>query len=542
MEFSFTPPAADWLHIAPELVVVGTALSVLLLDLVLPSARRIWLALVALVGVIGASVIVGYLLAIGVSGDAFFHMVTADQTALFAAVVVLLAAGLAVLLSPGYIERQGITHQGEYYALLLLATVGMMLMASATNLMTIFVGLELLSLCLYILAAFIANRPTSHEAGMKYFLLSSFASGFLLYGMALVYGATGATSLTGIRAFLNAHSFNLTNGYGPLLIASLALLAVGFCFKVSAIPFQAWTPDVYVGAPTSVTAFMSVGTKVAAFVALARTFVVALHPVYGEWEWLLWGVAILTMVGGNLLAVTQTDVKRMLAYSSIAHAGYILVGIVVGSALGITGVLIYLATYAPMNIGAFGVVLTLERRDGKGTTLADYTGLARRRPWLAGALLICLLSLAGVPPFAGFAGKWAVFYSAIVGGHADLAIVGVVASVFGMFYYLRVIWAMYFAEPAVATAPAETIGEAKIVRTATAAAVVQGSGPGVGVAVAEPLAASATQTAASVAPPSSVPFAAAVALALAVALTLLLGIVPGLLFDFATRAATSLLR
>ncbi len=555
MEFTYTPPAADWLRIAPELVVGGMALVVLLVDLILPAARRAYgllLAAVALLGVVGAAVAVGYLLATGVSGDAFFHMVTADQTALFADMVLLLAAGLAVLLSPGYIERQGITHQGEYYALLLLATAGMMLMASATNLMTIFVGLELLSLCLYILSAFIANRPTSQEAGMKYFLLSSFASGFLLYGMALAYGATGATSLTGIRAFLDAHPFNLTNGYGPLLLAALALLAVGFCFKVSAIPFQAWTPDVYVGAPTSVTAFMSVGTKVAAFVALARTFVVALRPAYGEWEWLLWGVAILTMVGGNILAVTQTDVKRMLAYSSVAHAGYILVGIVVGSVLGITGVLIYLATYAAMNIGAFGVVLALERRDGQGTTLADYAGLARRRPWLAGALLICLLSLAGVPPSAGFAGKWAMFYGAIVGGHAELAIVGVVASVFGMFYYLRVIWAMYFAEPVVAVAPAAPVGEVEIVRTATVAAPAPVGGQGMAVALAEPVAmpatapaaapATATPTASGAASAPGVPFAAAVALTIAVALTLLLGIVPGPLFDFAMRAATSLLR
>jgi NADH-quinone oxidoreductase subunit N len=552
MEFSFTPSTSDWLHIVPELVTGGAALVVLLVDLILPAARRAWLAAVALLGIVGAGVAVGYLLATGVSGEAFFHMVTADGTAVFAAAVVLLAGGLAVLLSPGYIERQGITHQGEYYALLLLATTGMMLMAAATNLMTIFVGLELLSLCLYILSAFIANRPTSHEAGMKYFLLSSFASGFLLYGMALTYGATGATSLTGIRAFVDAHPFTPASGYGPLLLAALALLAVGFCFKVSAIPFHAWTPDVYVGAPTSVTAFMSVGTKVAAFVALARTFVVALHPAHATWVPLLWAVAVVTMIGGNLLAVTQSDVKRLLAYSSVAHAGYILVGVVTSTVLGIAGMLIYLATYAAMNVGAFGVVLALERRDGQGTTLADYAGLARRRPWLAGALLVCLLALAGVPPSAGFVGKWAVFYAAIVGGHAELAIIGVVASVFGMFYYLRVIWAMYFAEPvamAVAPSVAPVDVDAAALRTVSVAAPTGEQGTAVALAepVAEPAPAStttaytATPTSARDASSPRVPFAADVALTVAVVLTLLLGIVPGPLFDAAMRAATSLL-
>jgi NADH-quinone oxidoreductase subunit N len=536
MEFSFTPTAADWLRITPELVVGGVALVILLVDLMLPAARRVWLAALAFVGIVGAGGAVGYLVATGVSGEAFFHMITADGTALFAAAVILLAAGLVVLLSPGYIERQGITHQGEYYALLLLATLGMLVMAAATSLLTIFIGLELLSLPLYVLSAFIADRPTSHEAGMKYFLLSAFASGFLLYGMALTYGATGATSLVGIGHFLTSHPFTATTGFGPLLLAALALLAVGFCFKVSAVPFHAWTPDVYVGAPTTVTAFMSVGTKVAAFVALGRVFLFALQPARNAWEPLLWAVAVLTMVVGNLLAVTQTDVKRLLAYSSVAHAGYILVGVVAGGALGFTGVLIYLATYAAMNVGAFGVVLALERSDGQGTTLADYAGLARRRPWLAAALLVCLLALAGVPPSAGFTGKWAVFYAAIVGGHADLAIIGVLASVFGMFYYLRVIWALYFAEAA--TGAPTGAGPVPAIRTGTSG----GGGQGAAVAVATPTPAAATKAAPSADPSPRVPLPATVALAIAVGLTVLLGIVPGPLFDAAHQAAAALLR
>lgn len=566
MEFTFSPTALDWGRFAPELVIGAAALLVLLVDLALPARRRAWLALVAVLGVLGAGVAVGYLLATGNNGDAFFHMVTSDQAALFADAVVLAACGLAVLLSPSYIERQGIAHQGEYYALLLFSTAGMMLMASATNLMTIFVGLELLSLSLYILCAFVANRFSSQEAGMKYFLLSSFASGFLLYGMALVYGATGATSLVGIRGFLDAHPFQIASGYGPLLAAGFALMAVGFCFKVSGVPFHAWTPDVYVGAPTTVTAFMSVGTKVAAFVALARVFLFALFPVHGDWTPIFWAVAVLSMIFGNILAVTQTDVKRMLAYSSVAHAGYILVGIAIGTSLGLSAVLVYLACYCVMNIGAFGVVLMLERRGGQGTTLAEYAGLARQHPALAASLAICLLALAGVPPSAGFIGKWDVFYAAIVGGHLELAIIGLVASILGMFYYLRVIWAMYFTEPALVVAPSAVPAPPAVgapsVAVATGGSVPAGvlepvavSSGGTAVAVspaatqAKPAAAVTTPAATAAAAESSavatsplaVP-AGVLALAFAVVVTILIGIVPGPLFQFATQAASALMR
>lgn len=557
MEFSYTPTALDWGRIAPELVIGATALLVLLVDLVLPASRRAWLAFVATLGVLGAGAAIGYLLATGNHGEAFFGMVTSDQTALFADAVVLTACGLAVFFSPSYIERLGITHQGEYYTLILLATGGMMLMASATNLLTIFAGLELLSLSLYILCAFVAGRFSSQEAGMKYFLLSSFASGFLLYGMALTYGATGATHLTGIRAFLDAHPFHITSGYGPLLAAGFALMAVGFAFKVSGVPFHAWTPDVYVGAPTSVTAFMSVGTKVAAFVALARVFLFALFPVYGDWMPIFWAVAVLSMIFGNILAVTQSDVKRMLAYSSVAHAGYILVGIVIGTSLGFSAVLVYLASYCVMNIGAFGVVLMLERGSGQGTTLADYAGLARRHPALAASLAICLLALAGVPPSAGFIGKYDIFYAAIVGGHLELAIIGLAASILGMFYYLRVIWAMYFTEPALVATPVPLAAEAPSV------AGMPGGGPPAGAL--EPLAVSSGGAAVAISPsatrttpamtaapaPAQIPVAATslfavpaavLALTVAVVATVVIGIVPGPLLQFTTQAANALMR
>ena len=549
MDFSFTPSATDWARLAPELVIAAAALLVLLVDLALPARRSAWLAGVALLGVIGSAVAVGLLMAAGNNGEAFYHMVTSDATALLSDTVILLAAGLAILLSPEYLRRQSIAHHGEYYALLLLSTSGMLLMASATNLMTIFVGLELLSLGLYILSAYVANRFSSQEAGMKYFLLSSFASGFLLYGMALTYGATGATSLVGIRAFLAGHAFSVSSGYGPLVLAGLSLMAVGFCFKVSGVPFHTWTPDVYVGAPTTITAFMSVGTKVAAFVALARVFLFALAPAFDFWQPIFWAVAVLSMVAGNILAVTQTDVKRMLAYSSVAHAGYILVGIATGTILGFSAVLVYLATYATMNLGAFGVVAVLERRDGQGTTLADYNGLARRQPVLAAVLLVCLLALGGFPPLSGFAGKYDIFFAAVLGQHVELAIIGVLMSVVGLFYYLRVIWAMYFVEPVAAGAPTEPVPVAPVAALAAVGAGSSGSVPEEpAYAVARASEARASDPALATAPAATrgvapgMALASGLALGIAAALTVVVGIVPGPLFTYALQAAETLLR
>ncbi|HEV2404305.1 MAG TPA: NADH-quinone oxidoreductase subunit NuoN [Ktedonobacterales bacterium] len=540
--FTYVPNGADWARILPELVMLATALLVLLADLAIPANRRGWLAYLGLLGVIGAALATGVLYQTQNYHGAFFDMVTSDRMALLADMIVLFAVGLGLLYSPGYIERQGIRQQGEYYALMLLAAFGMMFMASAGNLMIIFVGLEILSLSLYILSAYIVGRSRSQEAGLKYFILSSFASGFLLYGMALTYGATGSTSLAGIRAFLGAHSLVTGGGFGPLLLAGIGLMAVGFCFKVSAIPFQAWTPDVYVGAPTSVTAFMSAGTKVAAFVAFARVFVVALHPVASQWTPALWLVAVITMIGGNIMAVASRDVKRMLAYSSVANAGYLLVAIVTDTQLSLASLLVFLAAYAAMNVGAFGVVLAIERNSGLGTTLDDFAGMARRRPWLAFAMLVFLCSLAGVPATVGFAGKWYIFYAAIVGGHLELAIIGLVSSVLGMFYYLRVVWAMYFTE----ARPTTTASASAFAVTPAAVepATIAASG-GFGVAVAEPRVATAPaiQVAGAPAPsgPSTIPAATIVALGLAVALTIALGIVPGGLYHMATEAARALL-
>jgi NADH-quinone oxidoreductase subunit N len=554
MPFTFLPNLDDWGRVVPEIVVAGCGLLLLIADLLTPAGRKGWLALLALLGLAGGLAATIALFVVGDNQTAFLGMVTDDWLALFGNLVVLSAGTLAVLLSPGYIERQGISQHGEYYALVLFATSGMMLLGSATNFMTIFLGIEILSLALYILSAFIAGRFKSQEAGMKYFLLSSFASGFLLYGMALIYGSTGTTSLSSITVFLTKHAPNMSHSafgtdFGPMLVIGMGLLAVGFAFKVSAIPFHAWTPDVYEGAPTSITAFMSVGTKAAAFIALARVFMVALHPVEASWSDIIWAIAILTMIGGNLLAATQTNVKRMLAYSSIAHAGYILVGITLDNAAGMSSVLFYLGAYTFMNIGAFGTVLVLERREGQGTDLNDYAGLARRQPVLAGVMALFLLALAGFPGTVGFPAKWAIFYAAIKNQHLELAIIGLLASALGFFYYLRVIWAMYFTDGReAASARSGALAAAEEREPVGAAPRRSGSGtlasagttrgktttrPATSKARAQERKEQAKETSLV----QRIPVGAWIALALAVVFTIGLGLYPNGLFELANHAA-----
>jgi NADH-quinone oxidoreductase subunit N len=298
------------------------------------------LPLLSVLGLAGALASAIVLFIVGDHKTAFNGMLASDQGTMLAYITITSAALLAVLLSPGYFKRQSLIHQGEYYALLLLATIGMMVLAAAQSFLIIFVGIELLSLALYVLCGYVARRGSSQESGMKYFLLSSFASAFLLYGLALIYGATGQTQFAAVTHFLSTHTANPT-----LLFIGMGLLTVGFAFKVSAVPFQAWTPDVYEGAPAPVTAFMSVGTKAAAIIAFARVFTLVLAPVHATWLPAIWAITILTIVGGNLMALVQTNVKRMLGYSSIAHAGYLLIGIVAGSngqPLGMSAILFYL--------------------------------------------------------------------------------------------------------------------------------------------------------------------------------------------------------
>jgi len=489
---------------------------------------------------IGAVVATALMFSIGDGQDAFFGMVRSDKTALLAYLIILFAAALGILFSPDYLTRRAFAHHGEYYALLLLSTFGMMLMSAAASLMIVFVGLEALSLPLYILCAILPRDRRSQESGLKYFLLSSFASAFLLYGIALTFGSVGSSNLAAIRAFVTANPFSLISGYGPILVVAIGLMAVGLAFKVSAVPFQAWTPDVYVGAPAPVTAFMSVGTKVAAFVATARIFLDALSPLTAQWQPIFWVLTILTIIGGNLLAITQRDVKRMLAYSSVANAGYMLIAITVATQQAYAALLVYLATYAVMNLGAFGVVGLVERADKTGATLDDFAGLGRRRPLLAGAMAVFLFALAGIPLTSGFVGKFSIFYTDVQGGHLGLALLGAVASVAGMFYYLRVVWAMYFTEPQGVVAPVSPV--AGLTPTPEEQPISDpASADGGAVAVAERVVVvtpAATQEQAIAKEPASI--LSSIGLAIAVIGVFALGIAPWLVTPVAAEAARML--
>jgi NADH-quinone oxidoreductase subunit N len=540
MIYTYVPAASDWLRILPQLIVLGAALLTLIVDLFLPEGRKAWLYLVALAGVIGAGVATALMFTMGDGQDAFYGLVRSDWTALLAYLIILFSTTLGILFSPDYLRRRTFPHHGEYYALLLLSTFGMMLMSAAASLMIVFVGLEALSLPLYILCAILPRDLRSQESGLKYFLLSSFASAFLLYGIALTFGSVGTSNLAAIRAFVTANPFSLISGYGPILVIAIGLMAVGLAFKVSAVPFQAWTPDVYVGAPAPVTAFMSVGTKVAAFVATARIFLDALYPLTAQWQAIFWVLTILTIVIGNLLAITQRDVKRMLAYSSVANAGYMLIAITVATQQAYASLLVYLATYAVMNLGAFGVVGLVERADKTGATLDDFAGLGRRRPLLAGAMAVFLFALAGIPLTSGFVGKFSVFYTAVQGGHLDLALIGAVASVAGMFYYLRVVWAMYFTEPEGAVAPISPVAEPT--PTPDAQSIGEpASADGGAVAVAERVivpTAIATQGQSVEKAPAAI--LSSIGLAIAVVGVFALGIAPWLVTPIAAEAAKAL--
>ncbi len=479
MTFTYSVTAADWGRIAPELVLAGITLILMIVDLFLPqtgsgpkdkhsgSSNFIVLPIVSIVGLLGAFAATITLFIVGDHQQAFNHMISADEGSLYGYLVILSASLLSVLFSPAYLKRLKLVHQGEYYALLMLATLGMMLLAAATSFLTVFIGIEMLSLALYILCGFVARRKSSQESGMKYFLLSSFASAFLLYGIALTYGATGRTSFVDIQRFLAnsvtsiphsvPYNVNLVNNVDSItlfpthsmLLIGMGLLAVGFAFKISAIPFQAWTPDVYEGAPAPVTAFMSVGTKAAAIIAFARVFGIVLFNVNHDWLPIIETITILTIIGGNVLALVQSNLKRLLAYSSIAHAGYLMIGIVATVAavsartIALSSILFYLLCYTFLNMGAFGIASLLERADNSGNDIQDLRGLWYRRPVLAGLLALFLLGLAGFPPMAGFAGKYYIFYAAINSGHPELLIIGVLASILGTYYYLRIIAAMF---------------------------------------------------------------------------------------------------
>lgn len=369
----------------------------------------------------------------------YFDMVTSDNFALFTKAIFLLVCGLVVMLSHGWLARRHMD-RAEYYALLLASTVGMMVMTASTNLMVIFLGLEIMSLPLYVLAGMQRDNLRSTEAAAKYFFMGAFASAFFLYGIALIYGATGTTDLRqifmGAGVAMQKHALYMTAG--------AALILIGFAFKIAAFPFHMWVPDVYQGAPTPVTAFFSVGPKAAGVAALLRILMIGFGGMTEKFGPVLWILAFFTMAVGNILALRQDDVKRMLAYSSIAHAGYLLVAVTAGGAEAVSAALFYLLAYAFFNIGAFTIVAIVESRHDGSNHIDTYRGLAARHPWLAVFLAVFMFSLAGFPPTAGFFGKFYIFAAAVKSGHLLLVIVAVINSLISVFYYLRPVKAAFF--------------------------------------------------------------------------------------------------
>jgi NADH-quinone oxidoreductase subunit N len=364
-----------------------------------------------------------------------------DRYGLFFTLLFCVVSGLTLLMSMSYLETTEIK-TGDYYSLVIFSTLGMVLMATATDLVVIFLGLEVMSIAAYALAGLARSELRSNEAALKYFLLGAFASGFLLFGIALLYGATGNTALPQIASRLPA----LAGEQRLLATAGMALLIVGFGFKVAAVPFHVWAPDVYEGSPTSVTALMAVGIKAAAFAAFARVFMDTLVIFRADWSGVLWVLAVLTMTVGNVTALVQRNIKRMLAYSSIAHAGYLLVGMVAGGEAGGSAVLFYLIAYAFMTLGAFAVVIALGRRGQANENLDDYAGVGFRSPFLGAAMAVFMLSLSGIPPLAGFVGKFYIFSAAVKSGYTGLAIIGVLNSVVSVYYYVGVLVRMYMTE------------------------------------------------------------------------------------------------
>jgi len=436
------PPDISWIAILPLLLVTGTAFLTLLVDLWMEGPDRDALGWIGLAGLLVAAVAAISLW--GHHASAYAGAVALDAYGLFFTLLFCGASGLTLLLSMSYLEVTDI-RTGDYYSLVLFATVGMILMATATDLILIFLGLEVMSLAVYALSGIWREQLRSTEAALKYFLLGAFATGFLLFGIALLYGATGSTTLGPIAAAIA----KLGSVERTLVSAGTALLLVGFGFKVAAAPFHLWTPDVYEGAPTSVTALMAVGVKAAGFAAFARIFLHTLTLLSADWSVVLWVLAALTMTVGNVTAILQQNIKRMLAYSSIAHAGYVLVGIVAGHQFGGAAVLFYLIGYTLMTLGAFAVVAAIGRRGEPNENLDDYAGIGFRYPLLALAMSVFMLSLAGVPPLVGFVGKFYIFSAAVSAGYVGLAVIGVLNSVISVYYYLGVLVRMYMTEGAV---------------------------------------------------------------------------------------------
>ncbi|HKA23842.1 MAG TPA: NADH-quinone oxidoreductase subunit N [Candidatus Eisenbacteria bacterium] len=482
----FIMSSTDAMSLLPVWVLTGVALLALTVDLFSRKRGAMWSAWVSLIGLFATGLAIWQVR--GLDRTVFAGMVRVDPFSQFFSAVIVGVTIVSVLFSWDYLKRTEIL-RGEYYALMLFAALGMIFMAQANDLIMVFLGLELMSLALYVLAGFRLGRMESTEAAMKYFLLGAFASGFLLYGIAFLYGATGSTNLERISGYLIESPL----AGSPLVLLGIALALVGFAFKIAAVPFHMWTPDAYEGAPTSVTAFMAAGSKAAAFAALVRVSSMVLAHVPITTASVLEVVAILTLVVGNVVAILQSNLKRMLAYSSIAHAGYALVGVIAGGPDGHAAVLFYMATYAAMTLGAFGTLTLLGRGMDERVDVRELGGVGKRHPILAALFTLFMLGLAGIPPTAGFVGKLYLFRAGVETHHVQLVIVALLASVVSVYYYLRPVVVMYMQEPS--GSPVE----------------VSRSG------------------------------AASVALAISASITLVVGVLPGGLADSALRSVLSLL-
>jgi NADH-quinone oxidoreductase subunit N len=426
----------DLLLNAPVMIIIITALAAMLVEAVRKTRARATYS-ISLCGLMMAAIFA--VANLNGEGLSYGGMILSGGYGNFFGTLFCFAAFMTVILSRNYFEHQNY-HRGEFYILLLFATIGMMLIASANDLIIIFLGIELMSVCLYVLAGFVRTKERANEAALKYFLLGAFSTGFLLYGIALIYGATGTTNLTILRNMFASASTNV------FFIVGTGLLLMGLAFKSAVVPFHMWVPDVYEGAPTPVTAYMSTGAKAAAFAAFITLFIRVFDFLGGQVNELLAVLAAASMILGNIVAIAQTNIKRMLAYSSIAHAGYMLSGIAAGTLDGQIGVMFYLTAYTMMNLGAFALISFIEREQDQNLLLENYAGLSRSQPLLAALMAIFMFALAGVPPFAGFFGKYFVFFAVINAKMTWLAIVGVLTSVVSAYYYLRLVVLMFFHE------------------------------------------------------------------------------------------------
>ncbi len=426
----------DLAAIAPEIALTVFGLALLLFDLIVHEKHK--LGYVGLAGLIVSAVLLFRLEGVDIS--AYGGQLAVDPFAAYFKFLFLIAGGLAIGMSMRYLDVEREQH-GEYYALILFATMGMMFMAGGTDLVTLYIGLETMAIATYILVGFLRGSQRSNEAALKYFLLGAFSSGILLYGMSLLYGISGSTNLAEIADALTRRPAN-----DPISLVAMITVAAGLFFKIAAVPFHQWTPDAYEGAPTSVTAYMSVAVKAASFAMMVRVFMVAIYPLRDQWVPVLAAVAVMTITVGNVAALTQTNVKRLLAYSSISHAGFILLGLIAGNDTGMTAVVLYLFVYTFMNLGAWSIIVGLRRRDVIGEHIEDLNGLFFKHSTAAVLMLVFMLSLAGIPPTAGFVAKYYLFASVIETGHTTLAVIAALNVAIGLYYYMRIVVAMFMSE------------------------------------------------------------------------------------------------